>query len=520
MLNAWRRTMLLAAAVVLALCASLSGAHGQDRPESRLSLADALRLALEQNLDLVAARKDPQIAEQSVQLQRAPFDPVLGAGVTKSKSEQEVFNISDITSREFDGADVSVTQVLPFGGDYAVQLRGGRQTVSGALISLDSSYSAELAAQFRMPLLNGRGTEVTTETLELARNNLGISRDQLRVEAHRVVETVEAAYWDLVAAREALRIARLSLTRAEDLLSLNRKKVEVGTLAPIEITQAEAGVASQEEGVIVAEATVDNAEDELRRLLAIPPQDALWNQRIMPADEPVFVMMQPNLDEALSVATAERAELRSARQSVRNRELSERVAKRRIQPNLDFEAQVAPSGNNFTTGPGFDGIPGTIDDEPVPAGRLAEALKEIPDFVSYDWSVGLRFTLPIGNRQAKAAYATSTLERERADIALLNQEQAIRVEVRQAVRAVESGGKRVSAAQSNVGLQQKKLEAEQKKFDNGMSTSFEVLTFQNDLANAELAEIRAVIDYRKALVAYERAKGTLLESRGMSLGPS
>jgi outer membrane protein TolC len=125
--------------------------------------------------------------------------------------------------------------------------------------------------------------------------------------------------------------------------------------------------------------------------------------------------------------------------------------------------------------------------------------------------------VPIGNRQAKAEFAKARIARRKAETDLLNQEQTIRVEVRQAARGVESGMKRVEASRANVTLQRAKLDAEQKKFDNGMSTSFEVLTFQKDLADSELRLVRAGLDYAKALAGLERAKGTLLEARGLSI---
>jgi outer membrane protein TolC len=127
------------------------------------------------------------------------------------------------------------------------------------------------------------------------------------------------------------------------------------------------------------------------------------------------------------------------------------------------------------------------------------------------------YTLPIGNKAAKARHRIAELNREKGSVDVQNQEQTVRVEVRSAVREVESGVKRVAAARKNVELQEKKLEAEQKKFENGMSTSFEVLTFQNDLADAELSMIQAGLDYARSLIAFERSKGVLLESRGLTL---
>ena len=151
-------------------------------------------------------------------------------------------------------------------------------------------------------------------------------------------------------------------------------------------------------------------------------------------------------------------------------------------------------------------------------GGLSDSVTEIPKFRNYDWNVGLVLTYPIGNRREQAGYATTSLTREKAELSLLNTELTIRVDVRTAVRAVESGAKRVAAARANTVLQQKTVDAEQKKFANGMSTSFEVLRIQTDLSSARLAEIQAVTDYNKALAALERAQGTILEARGLSLG--
>jgi outer membrane protein TolC len=366
-----------------------------------------------------------------------------------------------------------------------------------------------------LPLLNGFGNTVTTEQLVLAQNEYEISKTDLEQQAETTLEIVEGAYWDVVAARRALDIAILSLQRAEDLLELNRKKVEVGTLAPIEITQAEAGVASQEEGVIVAEANLEDAEDELRRLLAIPESDSMWNMEIRNSTTPVFEEIEIDVEEAIDIALTERPSVRSAEQTLENRMLNERVAKRQVRHNLDFSAQYNPQGVSLD-------IERITDDAgnvvlPEENADLQESIARIGNGDVYNWSARVTYSVPIGNRAAKATYARARISREQAQANLNNEEQTVRVEVRRAARAVESGIKRVQAAQKNVELQEKKLDAEQKKFDNGMSTSFEVLTFQNDLADAQLSEIRARLDYIKALAALERAKGTLLEARGLEL---
>ena len=462
-----------------------------------LSLDEAFRTALANNLSLVSARQDPAMAEQDVIVQDAAYDVGLEAKVSRFESQRAITtDLSTTSSSSTDQYSVGASQALKFGANYTAALFSSHDVLAGGFTTEPDSWTSGVNLNFNMPLLKGFGTESTTEQLVLARSAVEISWDDLEVSAHRLVEQVEGAYWDVLAARAALRIARLSLQRAEDLLGLNRKKVEVGTLAPIEITQAEAGVASQEEGVIVAETTLVDAEDELRRLLAIPESDPRWAASIECTDRPDFEPRDTDLDAAIETALVERPELSTARRTVRDRELSERVAKRRVRHQLDFDSNFRPLG--IDTG-------------------STDSVSKVADLNDYSWNAGLTYRIPIGNHADKARFARASISREKSQIALDDQEQTIRVEVRRAVRAVESGLKRVDAATVNVGLQQKKLEAEQKKFENGMSTSFEVLTFQNDLADAELAAVRAQLDYVRSVAALERSKGTLLEARGLSL---
>jgi len=314
------------------------------------------------------------------------------------------------------------------------------------------------------------------------------------------------AYWNVLALREALRISRLALKRAEDLLELNRKKVEVGALAPIEITEAEAGVASNIEAVIVSETALESAEDALLELLATPADDPMWNKSIEPTDRPSYAPVDIDLADPIAIALAERPEIAAARQRLRNSELIERVTKKNVRHGFNLSASIAP--------------------QQIDTDRLVETLQPpgiapsdtTTDSESTTWSIGLRYTYPLRNRADKASYAIARINTEKGNVALSRSEQTIRVDARIAVRNVRSGIQRVEAARKNVELQTEKLEAEQKKFDNGMSTSFEVLTFQNDLADAELAEVRAELDYAKSLTDLERSKGTLLKSRGLSLG--
>ncbi len=483
----------------------------------RYSLADCLRIALRNNLDLVIARKDPEIAARQIEAQDARFDGAIAASATYSDGSEDstivdntgaVGNAAGTAANDALTAKVSWAQTLEYGASYSATLNANDSSSSSRevnqFIGIFQDSSVDRNGQFvtlhyEMPLLSGFGREVNTVDVLLARSSLDVSRQELRLGAMRTMKEVEDAYWNLRAAREAVRVARESLDLAQDLLDLNKKKVEVGTLAPIEITQAEAGVASREEGVIVAETTVLNAEDNLRRLLAIPRDDPAWSREIVPTDQPRFDKQPADEGAALAAAMENRPEMATARQQLKDAELSERVAGNQTRHSLRFLADLAPGVGEdrlVFTPPGSDT---TTDSDGV------------------QWSVGLTYGFPVGNRAAKSNYAIATLNREKGELGLQNTEQSIRVDVRAAVRSVESGSKRVDAAHSSTILQRKTVEAEQKKFENGMSTSFEVLRIQTDLSNAQLAEIRAILDYNKALADLERAKGTLLEARGLEL---
>ena len=514
-----RAAIALTCLALSAATAHPAGAQTLDDPPDaiRYTLADCLRIALENNLDLVSARKDPEIAERQIDASTARFDGVVGAqaGYQETSQDQTVTDLTGggstnaPTDNDATNAGVSFSHLLEYGATYDVSLDWSSFDETSQQINVTTGFIQDntidatttgLSLQYQMPLLRGFGREVNTIDVLLARSGLQISKQDLRRQAMLTAQAVEDAYWNLLAARAAHGVSLEALKLARDLYELNKKKVEVGTLAPIDITQAEAGVAAREEDVIVFATGVQNAEDELRRLLAIPSSDPSWDRRIVPTDQPPAVMSGVDVESSLATAMEHRPEVATARQRVEDQRLSERVAKKNVKHSLDLTAVVSPDRQDSD-------FAQTL---PLPLNTNIET-------DGTDWRVGLTYGYPLGNRQAKADYAIATLNREKGEIDLQNVEQTIRVDVRTAVRNVESGAKRIAAARANTQLQRKTLEAEQKKFDNGMSTSFEVLQIQNDLSDAQVREIQALLDHAKAMADLERAQGTLLEARGLTL---
>jgi outer membrane protein len=508
-----RRMILVSLATTGALLASMSVRAVEEDPADavRLSLSEALSRALEQNLDLSIFKKDPEIAYHNVLFQKAAFDPLFTAGYQHAESKSEPTQLGAGLEGKQDNLFGRFDGLTNFGARWRAGLVTSRTDSNSAFNFYNPQYESGLELRFDMPFLRGFGKEATTADLVIAKRNLEVSHETLRGQATTTLRTVEDAYWNLRAAREAQRVAEQTLKLSEDLYDLNKKKVEVGTLAPIEITQAEANVASNIDLTIRSKEAVGNAEDNLRRLMAIPKNDPMWVHPIVPTEEPMKDARTVNLEEAITKALEARPEIIEARTAVDNARLNEKAVKNAARHQLDLSAAVTPQGNNL-----IDVIPGVPNDTFI-TGNVWDSYSEIPKLDNYVWSLGLTYSVPIANRAAKANYAIATINREKQEIALQNTEDLIRVDVRTTARAVESGYERVVAGRKNVELQTKKLDAEQKKFDNGMSTSFEVFTFQTDLRNAQLTLIQSLLDYNKALADLERAKGTLLESKGLKL---
>jgi outer membrane protein len=517
----------LAATGVLAASLSVPAVRAQDAEGVPMALSECLATALANNLDLAIAKRNPEISENNVTFQKAEFDPTLGAQLGHTALRNETTNkttvapnpsvsTSESARTVVDSLSGNLSQKLNFGMTYNVTAGGTTSpgTTSEVFIpsfplrytvASERPYSWNYGFSLDLPFLRGFGKAVNEAGLLTANHDLNISKQDLQRQAELAIQSTENAYWDLLAAREAEKVAKQALELSQELYDLNKKKVEVGTLAPIEITQAEANVASNVEGTIRTKQAVKNAEDALRGLLAVPENDPLWSKTILPTEKPMSEPTTTDEDMAIKIAYDRRTEVASAREALQIAKVSEAAAQNGVKHGLDLTGNWSRSHSQ--SGQAF-----TYTFPVQPPYTVDTVNRQSPN-----WGVALVYSYPIGNRAAKSTYATAKINTEKSEIALQSVLQDVRVDVRKSARAVEAGYERVVAAAKNTELQQKKLDAEQKKFDNGMSTSFEVFTFQTDLRNAQLSQIQALLDYNKALADLERAKGTLLESKGLKL---
>lgn len=481
-------------------------------PEMRLSLSDAVHIALQHNINLEVSRLSLAQSQQGILASSGIFDPSLDIALSQDSSTTPATNqlvgadVNTVRGRTF---NTSLRQLLPTGGMVSVGWTNSRRETNSAFFFLNPSYNSGLNFNLRQPLLQGFGTDVTRYGIEVAKRNLDLSQLEFERIVILTLQRVESAYWDLVYRMENLQVKKQSLELANDLLEQTRTRVRIGTSAPIDIVQSEATVAAREQEIILAENQVEEGADQLKKLLGFEGLDD-WNSVIVPVDalevNPTTVALEPALDRALS----RRTELRSRQLATEIRQLGVVSAHNAVRPAVDLVA-----------GYGFTGVGGTFfpPDAPgtVVAGSWDDALRQIGDRDYRQWSTGVNVSYRLGNNQAKAELAQRRYELAGARQAEALERQEVIAQVRDAVRGLEAGAKSIAAAVKARELAERNLDAELKKFANGMSTNYQVLQIQEDLARAQVSELQSRVWYRLAMVAYQVAVGDLLDTMGVTL---
>ena len=485
-------------------------------PEMRLSLQDAITTALAHNINLEVSRLSLASSEQGVLGSTGIFDPLvkstLGATYYEAQSTNQLVgaNVALQRGREF---DLSLGGLAATGGSYSVGWTNSRAKTNSSFYFLNPSYSSGLTFSLTQPLLKGFGTDVTRTGIEVARKSRDISKVQFEEIVINTAQAVENAYWNLVYTIDNLKAKQHSLMLAKDLLKETQTRVRIGTSAPIDVIQPEAAVAAREVDIIVAENAVGNAGDVLKGLLGFEnPSD--WNSTIVPTDALEVTTEHVDLDRSIAEAIDKRPELRQMQMQLEIGEVNLLAARNATRPQLDL-----------ALGYGYSGVGGdatVIDPQTgnvvsVTPGGWSDALRQLRDRDYNQWSAAVNFSYPLGNHQAKAVVAQDrfAVATARQNIAL--QRQGVISDVRNAVRGLEASAKSIVAAVKSRELAERNLDAEEKKFANGMSTNFEVVKIQDDLAAAQAAELQSRVLYRQAVVAYRVSVGSFLDSLGIAV---
>ena len=495
---------------------AISAGQLANRPLLRLSLDEAVELALDQNLDIRVQRLNPLIQDLSIADVRSAWAPNLSTtfqnnSQTTPSTNQLSGGLDQINTDTFQNT-VGLNQLTPWGGFYNVNWNSSNQSTTNFFTSFDPQLRSTMSLQYTQPLLRNFTIDNVRQRLQITRTNRDISDIQLRDTIVSTVRNAKNAYWELSFAISALAVQQQSLELAEESLRNNRTRVEVGTMAPIDIVEAQAEVARNEETVIVAEAAIDEAEDVLRALIMDPTTPNFWALRLEPTDTPLLQMREIDIDAAVASALAGRTDLAQIRRSLDNTDTNIRFYRNQRMPDVNLQVNysaTAAGGTELIREGGFGGnIVDTVDTS------FGSVLSSVfaRDFPT--WTFGLTISYPIGTSTADANLARSRLERTQTEARIRSVELQAATEVRRTGRSVNTNLKRVDATRAARQLAEERLEAEQKKFAVGMSTSFLVFQAQRDLANARNSELRAVLDYNRALVDFEAVQETSLTGGG------
>jgi len=479
-----------------------------------LTLEEVVALALERNLGLRVQRYGRAQARLGIQEAMGIYDLGLNANANLSSQESPAAsNLEGAAVPKTDNAQVNLglSQLFPTGGTGQVAFDNSRLETNSQFSTFNPSYDSGLFLSFSQPLLRNFGREATETGIRLAALDSDIARETFLAQVVATIGNAETAYWNLVAARYRLGVAEESLALARQLHDNNRVRVDVGTLAPLELVSSETGIATREEEIIRARAAIGDAEDVLRFLINVDDR-RFWTMPLVPDTEAETEFLPVDMAEALATAVESRPELASEQLSLRSREIQAAYYRGQTKPRLDLVARY-----------GFNGVGGDIivrDNEgnvvsSMPGG-WDDAFEQVTDRDFPGWTVGVEFGMPLQNRAARARATTAELALEQARVGNEALRQQIESEVRVAARGLETGRQQIESARVSVRLAESNLDAEKKKYENGLSTSFQILQVEEQLASARLRLVQAITGYRQALVSYHRSIGKLLDYAGVT----
>jgi len=476
------------------------------RPVLELSVADAVERALKNNSTITVEKFSPLGAAEDVRSAEGVYDPFLQGQISKNSTDtpaQSAFSGGDTVNTATWNYNVGLSGLLKTGATWSAIFDNTKQTTDNVFSLYNPSFASSLNFRVSQPLLKNFKTDSSRTQLKVAKNNRAISDIEFHQVVVNTVATVKKAYYDVIFNIDNLQAARKSLALAKKLLDENQIKVRVGTLAPLDVVEAESEVASRESGVITAENSLAEAEDALKALIFPRNDPATWALHVVPTDRPSAEPVQVDVEKAIQHAIDQRTDIAIARKSLESNDLTLRLARNQTLPQMDVVGTYGAVGQGGTQII-RDGFGGPII-ETIPGG-YGDALSSVfgNDFPT--WTVGVQVSYSILSREAKAGRAKAQIAKDQALADLTRLELVIATAVRTAARDVETNFKRVQSNQAARILSARRLDAEEKKFAAGMSTNFLVTQAQRDLALAEVNELQSIADYRKSIIELDRVQ--------------
>ena len=486
----------------------------------RLSLQDAIRLMLLNNTEVRISQG--QLDQSSFGIGRAysTFDPVLNASFTPQRSTQPTTSSlqgAQTLSQLQQQSNFSYNQQFQSGTNFSLGFSTQRFTTNSSFALFNPSFSSGATFTVGQHLLRGRGYFVNHGPILIAQRNVKQARANFEAQLNDSILTVINQYWNLVGAQKNLAVVQDSLHLAEESYKHDKRALELGALSPLDIYRSESTVAQRRLQVIQAEYAVKPLEDQFRRAIGadLDSRAGALDLELVENAEVSGDLVSEDIPTALEAALSKRPELEAVRQQLANDDTSVYIAHNNLQPDLSLTGAYTSNGIGGNVIDTSSGAPVV-----VARGGLLDALGQVGGFGFPTYSVGLNLRLPIKNRSAEADLG-SALVSKRSDLYQLRRsQQAITLEVRNAVHQLEVSKLSLSAAADALDLAKKTLAADQRKYELGAETIFFVLDAQSTVQQAEQSYLQAQIGYQLALAQLDHATGNLLEHNRVLISDS
>jgi len=488
--------------------APLTAASGEQ--VRSLTIDEAVRLALDNNLGIQIARFNPQVQDLAVALARSAWVPnfttlVEGVGTTTPNSGF----LSGATSGQNKTttgrmlSNVGLVQQTPWGGSYSIGWDSTRSTTSNVFSNFSPQLQSSLSIDIRQPLLRDFSIDNLRREVILSEKDRDISDFQLQQTISTTSRAVRNAYWDLAYANASLAVQRQSLDLANESLRETNARIQIGTTPPIDAVEAQAEVAARQQSVIVAEAQIETAQDNLRALVFNQSAPDFWTTRIVPTELPAFEPTPVDVDAAVRNALQMRTDLLQARKSLESADINIKYFRNQTLPDVSAILDYGLTGLGGTPVARTNtlGIPVAV---PIGTPRnFGSVLGDLFGNQYPSWTVGLSISYPLGHSPQEANLARAQLETVQAETQLKNAELQVVTQVRNVARQVTTSERLVDSTRAARALAEQRLDAEQKKLAAGTSTNFLVFQAQRDLAQARNDELNAILAYYRAQTDFQ-----------------
>ncbi len=485
-----------------------------------LSLRSYIELVMVNNPDINLQKLAVHEQQNAIQRAFSPFDPTLNLGFTTNRSTtlpNDILQGADVRTNLNQRANFTYSQTFDTGTNYTVGYVGGKTANNSQFTNFNPSITQSLLFTVSQPLLRDRGRYVQRIPIFVARSRLKLTGEQVRERVIGLLVQAENAYWDVIDQRESLRVRENNLDLARAFLERSRRELELGAISPLDIYQPEQQFATAQVGVTQFQYRLQQAEDTLRRWIGADLDPALRYAPLVlteTAEPPVYIpSFEP--EEQVAKALRLRPELEQNRRSLEIDDLNIRSSTNQLRPNLMLNANYSAQGRggNF-----FErSLLGSGSTSSVVPGGFPDALDQLFQFRFPTYGFGFTLQIPLRNRRAAANLADARIQKRRNLYSLRSIEQQVRQEVLNAVAGVEQSKAGILQATVARDFAQKRLDAEQKKYDLGVTTAFLVLDSQTTLVLSEADLLAQVIAYRRSMLNLLRATGDLLETRGVVL---